>query len=76
MNKQKLQELGFMERLSIKTPSGGDASEAYFFDENWNYTTKENAVHIIIQEYKDGIMINENFLEKNVSTQTPTKCKM
>ena len=64
MNKQKLQELGFMETLFIETPSGGDASEAYFFNENWEYTTKENAIHIIIQELKNGIIINETYLDK------------
>lgn len=67
MKKKELQDMGFMESLVITTPNGGDLAEAYFFDEGWNYTTKENSVHMIIKEFKNGVMINETFFEKDYS---------
>lgn len=66
MDKNDLEKNRFMEILIMKTPNGGDYSESYFFDENWKYTTKENAQHIIIKEYKNnGELIMETFMDKS-----------
>lgn len=46
------------ERINEKTPGGGDYSVVYFKDKDGDKTTKENAVHYEIQEYKnDGTLV-------------------
>lgn len=68
MNINELEKNKFVEKLVIKTPNGGDYSEAHFFDENWEYTTKDKAVHMIIKELKlDGSLIYETFMDRIIS---------
>lgn len=45
-----------------KTPSGGDLSVAYFFDENGHSCPRNKAKRMNIVEYlKDGTRINESY---------------
>ena len=56
----KLLNNGTVERVYGKTPNGGDYAEAHYFDDNFKYVVKENAVNIIIRECKeDGTLIME-----------------
>ena len=52
----------------MKTPSGGEYSEAHFFDDKFNYTTKDKAVYMVIKEFNvmDEV-INELVMSKNVN---------
>ena len=48
------------ERIDEKTPSGGDYSEIYYFDDAGNPTDSEKATNCIIREcLEDGTLINE-----------------
>lgn len=52
----------FSEKHDNPTPSGGDYSVAYYYDEEDEPCEKENAFFVRIVEYKKGdIMINETF---------------
>ena len=67
MESNDLEKKGFMEKLIMKTPNGGDYSEAHFFDENWEYTTKDKAEHMIIRELKmDGTLLYETFMNRTL----------
>ena len=59
---------GYVERSLMETPSGGDYSEAHYFDENWNYTTKDLAMHMVIKEF-DSMheVINEIVMDRDMS---------
>lgn len=50
-----------MERINEKTPSGGDYSEAYYFDsENKPTDDKDSAHKVIIREcMKNGDLVRE-----------------
>lgn len=68
MNINELEKNKFVEKLIMRTPNGGDYSEAHFFDENWRYTIKDKAAHMIIKEFKlDGSLICETFLDRVIS---------
>ena len=44
------------------TPPGGDYSEIYYFDSNFNIVDEENASKCIIRECKsDGTLVKETF---------------
>ena len=44
------------------TPSGGDYSEIYYFDLNFNIVDEENTSKCIIRECKsDGTLVKETF---------------
>jgi|GEM_PF-439804 len=44
------------------TPAGGDYSEIYYFDLNFNIVDEENASKCIIRECKsDGTLVKETF---------------
>lgn len=59
---------GYVERSLMKTPNGGDYSEAHYFDEDWNYTTKDVAVYMVIKEFNNlRDVINETIMERDVS---------
>lgn len=59
---------GYVERSLMATPSGGDYSEAHYFDENWNYTTKDVAMHMVIKEFNSmREVINEIIMDRDVS---------
>lgn len=48
------------ERIDEKTPSGGDYSEIYYFDDAGNPVDSEKATNCIIREcLKDGTLVNE-----------------
>lgn len=50
------------ERINEKTPSGGDYSEIYFFDDTGNSVDSKNAKKCVIRECKnDGSLINETW---------------
>ena len=69
MSTQELINKKFVERSMMKTPSGGDYSEAHFFDENWNYTTKDKAMYMVVKEFNVmGKVINELVMSKSVNT--------
>lgn len=52
----------YAEKIYMNTPNGGDYIVIYYFDENDNYTTKENAYKLIVKEYKyDETVVNEKF---------------
>ena len=71
MNIEELLHKGCVERSMMKTPMGGDYSEAHFFDENWNYINKNAAVHMIIKEFDSkGKVINEITMSKNTSSNS------
>jgi hypothetical protein len=47
-----------MERINEKTPNGGEYTEVYFYDAQFEPTTKDKAVHFEIKEYDEkGNMI-------------------
>ena len=47
-------------RIDEKTPSGGDYSEIYYFDNNGIQFDSEKATRCIIREcLKDGTLLNE-----------------
>ena len=52
----------------MKTPSGGEYSEAHFFDENWNYTTKDKSMYMVIKEFNimDEV-INELIMSRDIN---------
>lgn len=53
-------------RVNGPTPSGGDYSEALYFDNNNNLVTPEKAVRIVINEYmNDGTLINTTYASAN-----------
>ena len=59
---------GYVERSLMKTPNGGDYSEAHYFDEDWNYTTKDVAMHMVIKEFNSmREVINEIIMDRDVS---------
>ena len=59
---------GYVERSFMATPNGGDYSEAHFFDEKWNYTTKDVAMHMVIKEFNSmHEVINVINMERDVS---------
>ena len=59
---------GYVERSLMATPNGGDYSEAHYFDENWNYTTKDDAVYMVIKEFNNmREVINEILMERDTS---------
>lgn len=64
----ELIHMGYVERSLMKTPSGGDYSEAHYFDENWNYTTKDVAMHMVIKEFNSmHEVINVINMERDLS---------
>ena len=49
-------------KVIYNTPAGGDYSEIYYFDSNFNIVDEENASKCIIRECKsDGILVKETF---------------
>ena len=65
MNIEELLHKGYVERSMMKTPIGGEYSEAHFFDENWNYTTKNLAEHMVVKEFdSNGNVINEISMDR------------
>jgi hypothetical protein len=54
------------ERRDHPTPSGGDYSEIFYFDDDGNSVDKTIATKAIIREYKkDGTLTNETFADIN-----------
>lgn len=48
------------QRIEGKTPSGGDYSEVYYFDDNNNSIDEKQATKCVIRECKkDGELVNE-----------------
>lgn len=48
------------EKVYGETPAGGDYSEIYYFDENWNSCDKSVAVRFKIRECRnDGQLVME-----------------
>lgn len=65
-NIDELLSNGSVERSFIKTPAGGDYSEAHFFDKDWNYTFKNSAVYMVIKEFNNNKeVINETVMVNN-----------
>jgi hypothetical protein len=55
----------YYEKVVGKTPSGGDYSEAHYFDDNRKYVHKSKATSIIIRECKaNGDIIIEHYMIK------------
>lgn len=76
MELEELYEMGYAERANIKTPAGGDYSDAHFFDDEWHYTEKEKARHVIIREYStDGKLLKETFMNKTVQPNEKVNCE-
>ena len=49
-------------KIKESTPSGGDYSEIYYFDDEHNAVDENDATNCIIRECKnDGTVINEIF---------------
>ncbi|NLV90235.1 MAG: hypothetical protein GX032_02060 [Tenericutes bacterium] len=70
----KYKENTNFERINKKTPSGGDYSEAHFFDNDWKYTTKDQAQNIVIRECNnDGTLLRETYMHKNNTDDTLQK---
>lgn len=69
MSTRELINKNFVERSLMKTPSGGEYSEAHFFDENWNYTTKDKSMYMVIKEFNimDEV-INELIMSSDVNS--------
>ena len=58
------------ERIYERTPSGGDYSEIFYFDDEGNAVEPEKATNCVIRECtNDGRIINELFGECSPSTE-------
>ena len=53
MDKDKLEDSGFSERVDGETPYGGAYSIAYFYDEEHKPCRKSDAVYVHIHIYND-----------------------
>ena len=76
LNKYKIGE----EKGNLQSISDVASSEIYFFDNEGNETTKENATRLIIRELdKDGNLINETFgtcnQKQNIEEQQKNKTR-
>ena len=49
-------------RIDEKTPSGGDYSEIYYYDDSGHPVDEDQATRCVIRECKaDGTLLNESF---------------